>query len=123
MKTKHPHYDSILAWAEGAEIETLDFNGDWVDCPNPIWDKGTKYRIKQDTFKLGDIEFTKPVQRPLKPGQEYWLIDLTLRDPVSNYDWQDTPIDYLWLERGLIHLTKEKALNYANALSIIPKAI
>ena len=50
MTTKHKHYDLIMAWANGAEIEYFA-KGDgfecWVDVKNPIWDNAI-YRIKPE---------------------------------------------------------------------------
>jgi len=49
---RHKHADLIHAWAEGAEIEyySLD-DGCWRPTPTsgPLWQDGTKYRIKPKT--------------------------------------------------------------------------
>ena len=43
---KHVHYDLIMAWAAGAEIEILYANGTWGRTINPGWNKAAGYRIK-----------------------------------------------------------------------------
>ena len=44
---KHKHYDLILAWAEGTEIQHFcDYDNEWVDSKAPSWSSYTKYRIK-----------------------------------------------------------------------------
>ena len=44
---KHKHYDCIVAWAEGAEIEFLSkFTGNFERATTPDWDEDTQYRIK-----------------------------------------------------------------------------
>lgn len=42
----HKHSKLIKAWADGAEIETLHFNGEWIKTEPPSWDESRKYRIK-----------------------------------------------------------------------------
>ena len=44
--TPHKHRDLIIAWANGAEIEAMDYtNGKWYCCHNPTWCR-EDYRIK-----------------------------------------------------------------------------
>lgn len=45
--TKHKHYDCIVAWAEGAKIETLSLNK-WYGVDNPTWNEELEYRIKKE---------------------------------------------------------------------------
>jgi hypothetical protein len=45
---KHKHYDCIVAWAEGKQIEySLDGNI-WQIVLRPEWDNRTMYRIKPE---------------------------------------------------------------------------
>ena len=50
MGTKHKHYDVIVAWAEGAEVEILD-NGRWVDAKTPNFAVMHEYRVKPKLVK------------------------------------------------------------------------
>lgn len=45
---KHKHYDRIVAWAEGKDIEYFDDTiNEWAYCCyRPIWCLTDKYRIK-----------------------------------------------------------------------------
>jgi ubiquitin len=45
---KHQHYECIVAWAEGKQIQLKDINNEWVDIPyrEPQWDIHVEYRIK-----------------------------------------------------------------------------
>lgn len=44
---KRPHYDIIIAWANGAELQYADASKNvWVDCEYPTFFKSTKFRIK-----------------------------------------------------------------------------
>lgn len=45
---KRPHYDLIIAWANGAETEYFDeYQKVWADCSFPGLFESTKYRLKQ----------------------------------------------------------------------------
>jgi hypothetical protein len=47
MKTPHKHAALIHAWADGAEIETIDCNV-WGTCNTPRWFPECEYRIKPE---------------------------------------------------------------------------
>ena len=44
---KHKHYNLIIAWANGAEIERYQ-NGKWEKVTLPMWIDSTEYRIKPE---------------------------------------------------------------------------
>lgn len=45
--TRHPHYDVIIAFANGAEVEFFsEFDKKWKPAPNPGFVTDVKYRIK-----------------------------------------------------------------------------
>jgi len=45
--TKHKHYDTILAWANGAIIEMRDDQrATWHDVDSPSWYGSINYRVK-----------------------------------------------------------------------------
>ena len=46
---KHKHYDCIVAWLEGKQIEVSDDNGKtWNLCTKPTWFELSEYRIKKE---------------------------------------------------------------------------
>jgi len=45
---KHKHYDMIVAWAEGKQIQVKAFNLTWDDREKPLWCLNREYRIKPD---------------------------------------------------------------------------
>jgi hypothetical protein len=49
---KHQHYDCIVAWAEGKQIQSnnpnLDGSEDWEDETEPRWYNYLDYRIKPE---------------------------------------------------------------------------
>jgi hypothetical protein len=45
--TKHKHYEAIVAWAEGAEIQAKHFPLEtWITTPSPDWFLFYQYRVK-----------------------------------------------------------------------------
>lgn len=52
MNKKHKHYDVIVAWAEGKEIQWRICCDEWIDWKNdtnpPRFDKYAEYRIKPE---------------------------------------------------------------------------
>lgn len=49
MTTRNPHYDTIVAWAEGKAIQWYDERAEkWEDRCNPMWHPLSKYRIKPE---------------------------------------------------------------------------
>jgi hypothetical protein len=58
---KHKHYDVIVAWAEGKQIQMM-YDGNWSDYPidcEPAWREEASYRIKPepkpDVVLLGSV--------------------------------------------------------------------
>ncbi len=49
--TRHVHYDYIVAWAEGKQIQIWN-NEKWVDTCDPRWYTYLKYRVKPDPVVL-----------------------------------------------------------------------
>ena len=44
---KHTHYNTIIAWANGAEVEMYDLYQDtWRGVDSPSWYDSVEYRIK-----------------------------------------------------------------------------
>ena len=49
MKTPHKHAELIIAWANGAEIETrYSALHEWYLVTHPVWKEGCVYRIKPE---------------------------------------------------------------------------
>ena len=52
MGNKHRHYDVIVAWAAGEEIERWHYgSGEWLGEKHPSWFEDIKYRIKPKRVK------------------------------------------------------------------------
>jgi len=49
---KHKHYDIIMEWAKGKEIELYDgYHDTWHAIDNPTWYEDVAYRIKPEAPK------------------------------------------------------------------------
>lgn len=46
VQEKHPHADTIIAWANGAKIQARWGSSEWADAPAPRWYHDYEYRIK-----------------------------------------------------------------------------
>ena len=55
---KHKHYDLIVAWAAGAEIEYMEDGGNWHECQKPCWHLNVEYRIKPAAPKWPETTMT-----------------------------------------------------------------
>ena len=66
---RHPHADTIIAWAEGKEIQIYSTaKEEWIDLitEHPLWDIEIKYRVKPTDYILYstigplDLEYEQP---------------------------------------------------------------
>lgn len=70
-KTPHAHAELIKAWADGAAIQYLYRDGEWVDVgtSGPTWSSLTCYRIKPepkpDVVKYASVD--------IATGHQYWV--------------------------------------------------
>jgi len=47
--TRHKHFDTIVAWAEGRPVQIKNANGEWMDLGEPMqWNVAHEYRIKPE---------------------------------------------------------------------------
>ena len=69
---RHKHADLIIAWANGAEIQTYRLLPDeWIDTFAPAWVEDSRYRIKPEPKP--DVEFRYTVNsRFLLQGCDSW---------------------------------------------------
>lgn len=127
----HIHAEHMAAYAnDAAETEKpwdrWEFanNGGigWHSCDgHPGWYPDTLYRKKPEKPKmvvvngvaLVDDRYTE--NDPPKRGTRYWLETLEMEEMVDDYLWVNDNRDKLWLERGLVHKTRECAIAFAKA--------
>jgi hypothetical protein len=124
---KHKHAENMLAYAQDA-METKkpwerwewfnEYDQEWETLTlNPKWGLNAQYRRKPRTININGFEVPEPVREPLEYGQEYYTPTIAgdLRVAVL-FSWYDNDHDFRWLEKGIVHLTKEAAELHAKAL-------
>lgn len=58
--TRHKHYDVIVAYAEGKQIQWRDLYSDvWVDVSRPVFLENLQYRVKPEE-NIEKVEYVKP---------------------------------------------------------------
>ena len=65
---------------------------------------------------INGYEYPEPVREPLEGGQEYWIAAPSDDILFMRSSWDDTEMEFVWLKRGLIHLTREAAEAHARAI-------
>lgn len=125
----HPHADLMAKAAEIAKTdqywqrhfeEKFHSTDKWNQMSDVFFQTHREYRLKPNFIDINGHQVPEPVREPLQAGQEYWVADVTKWD--DEWYWNDDNRDNLWLERGLIHLTKEAAdIHIAALLSFTQK--
>lgn len=120
---KHKHYDDIVKWASDPtqKVWWLDESNCWKLVTNPSWFSGNEYYVGIEppinTIRIGERVITKPISKPLKVGELYFVATLNNNgDGHMQSVWDDDAFDHARLKMGIIHLTKEDAINHSNAL-------
>ncbi len=117
--TPHPQADILRVIADGKTVQIRHEDDDaWWEPTNALQyinsDKH-KFRIKPETMSINGHEFPAPAREPVQKGQVYFLADIC-HHALTTHIWTECSADTLWLERGLIHLTREAAIAHAEAL-------
>lgn len=115
-KTPHVHKDLIIAWSMGEEIEVFDKSKkEWVLVQSPLWGVESKYRIRQRTTVINGFTVPEPLRAFPKFGEEYFVERLDFEDYFASKVYMETEIEEVWLDRGLMHSTKEGAITSCKA--------
>ncbi|MBD2791726.1 hypothetical protein [Xenorhabdus szentirmaii] len=123
---KHIHADLMMEYAKLAQEtdrpwEHFQFKlqGD-IEWHNPsaglAFRDDNEYRLKPHTIKIGNYDVPEPVRKPLKRAQKYFVVATSRFFPAEAGIWDGAKIHMIYLERGLIHLTREAAELHAKAL-------
>lgn len=126
-KMKHKHAENMLAYAQDAmetdkpwerwEYLAIECSNTWRKCEGqPAWHFAMEYRRKPRTININGFEVPEPVWEPLEDMQEYFVPSLAYDAGADCHTWHGDKYDFRWLEKGLIHLTKEAAATHAKAL-------
>lgn len=119
----HPHADLMAKAAEIAKTdqywqrhfeEKFHSTDKWNPMSDVFFQTHREYRLKPSFIDINGHQVQEPVREPLEDDQEYWIADI--RYAVSVFNWENNDADNRWLERGIIHLTKEAAEAHSVAL-------
>lgn len=113
---KRKHYDLIIAWANGAEIEYSYGSGDskyWKYIENPTWDSHVSYRIKPKTININGFEVPEPLYERPKGDTDIYLAGL---QTGSVFLTKSCLVDNKVFTNGIAHLTKEACQKHIDAL-------
>lgn len=84
-----------------------------------------EYRVKPDTIMVNGIEVPEPQRVAPADDKRYWITDVTAIEPDEfELCWAGTECEMTWLQRGLVHLSKENAIAHAKAMvapSMLPE--
>lgn len=85
---KHKHYDCIVAWANGADIEyRIDDDDKWEVIKSPNWFDCCQYRIKKEPVIVVKYFRLEPREKlyfyEFEPDLEKWHLKITYQDGVA----------------------------------------
>ena len=134
----HPHFDLMMKYVEIAQttdkpweaFQVKGFVDEWVDVSAAIlFNENLQYRLKPEppkTIRIGEYDVPEPVREPLEytesEDERYWFPKLNSPELCDWHYWYDDEMDKQHLLRGIIHLTKEAAIQHAKALLQFTKA-
>lgn len=130
MAEKHPYSRFLIAIADGDIVEfARSQNGPWLfvsanDTLHKIAAAEIKlpndrlyFRLKPQCILVNGHSIEKPFTGTLKQGQVYWLAGIYAGKPVADDRRNGNPeMGFSHVLTGLVHLTKEAAMNHAEAL-------
>lgn len=95
MGTRHKHYDVIIAWANGAEVQRRSWCDEgWEDSKNPMFSVHSEYRIKPNRVKKEgwvNVYKNQTVGARIHPTEQDALKGKSIYDWVSctRIEWEE----------------------------------
>lgn len=77
--------------------------------------------MKESFIDINGHKYPEPERKPLQYGQNYWIPHITSGDGTNITSWSDAYLDHQYLKRGLVHLSKENALEHYKAMILSGK--
>jgi hypothetical protein len=116
MKTPHPHYDKLIAIANGEQMQYDEEDCYLCYALNAIAaGSGHRVRVKPSTIMIGSVGVPEPMREAPKKGGAYWLVSLEIHE-TSQEIWIDAPSERRRLNTGLIQATEQGAKDMLAAL-------
>ena len=76
----------------------------------------TKYRRAPENITVVGVSFPKAESREPKFGSIYFLPIMDNHPFFMKQTWNDSDVDNVFLKRGVVHLTRDAAIQHAKAL-------
>lgn len=124
-ENKNPHFDLIVAWANGKKIQVCDDNGEWVDCvAAPTWNPNKEYRIKPNEEVEANL-----VQHVLTEGEiklinglrKTRIEEIFDNNALINFHFADNKVSSEPVEIAFSVTDKDEIINLTSALEKIRK--
>lgn len=114
--------EALTAIANGVQVQFLR-KDKWEDA---IYCQGIQFiqdvfefRLKPNMLKIGDIEIEAPVSEMLSVGTVYYIPSLTSSGLFESVTWCDYARDLGNLQRRIVHLSVENAIEHTSALIMV----
>ena len=125
--TPHPHKDILIAIANGLKTDELEVkhqdwqewqNGsDYSSWMNPIAGCKWQVRLIPKTMLFNRQQLPIPMETTPDEGTMVYVTDPASGDQDACWMvWSNTSYQVILLDKGLIHSTKEAAIEWANAM-------
>ena len=108
----------IVAAAEGKVVQCLSSDGSWSDSAGAFTSL-CKYRVKPEepkTIKVNGFDVPEPMRDEPAENATYAVAQPSEGDYYNEFSWGGCPLETNWLQRGLLHSTKEAAVAHAKAM-------
>lgn len=123
----HKHAKNMMLYAQDAlatekpwEMWEIGLESIWENMyAHPDWNMRFEYRRKPRRITIGGIKVPESMREAPEYGSTYYCTVLDNAEMFDLYYWVDDELDKLYLQRGLIHSTKEAAILHAKALILI----
>jgi hypothetical protein len=117
----HPHAEVLRAIADGVPLSEfeLTLGGGYRKMINLDWFwEPTQYAIrrKPQYIMVNGFKVPKPLDVAPSDDAEYFIVALLDEDLHDCFRWYGTDKECRWLDRKVIHATKEAAIAHAKAM-------
>lgn len=122
--TKHVHADLMMQYAKDAMNTETPWElwerynpkmDKWEPLiKEPYWSPTHQYRHAQLPITINGRRVPAPCKDPLKHGEIYYITSLA---GVPNvFCWYNSPSDFGFLNKGIVHRTQQAAIEHRDAL-------
>lgn len=115
MLTQEEALQALLA---GEQLEFRRKSGDWIELINKnlILDNTLEFRVTPKVTIANGIEIPLGYQGKMTDKQTYFLPNLLSGSYYDPSVWVGSHYDNMMMRRGLVFLSREDAIDYADAM-------